>query len=47
MEDSGSDKEGESKKGRRVIATNRELWVEGIKWRWDEKGLSWEGEDGE
>lgn len=28
----------ESAKGKRVVAKNRELWVEGIRWRWDEEG---------
>lgn len=28
----------ERAKGRRVVASNRELWVKGIKWRWEEKG---------
>lgn len=31
----------ERAKGRRVVATNRELWVKGIKWRWEEKGQEW------
>lgn len=28
----------ERAKGKRVVAKNRELWVKGIRWKWDEKG---------
>lgn len=37
----------ERAKGRRIVATNRELWIEGIKWRWEKKGQEWEKEAGE
>lgn len=28
----------ERAKGKRVVAKNRELWVERIRWKWDEEG---------
>lgn len=31
---------------KRVVAKNRELWVEEIRWRWDE-GQNWEREEEE
>lgn len=36
----------ERAKGRRVVVTNRELWIEEIKWKRDEKGQGWEREAG-
>lgn len=30
----------ERARGRDVVLTNKELWVEGRKWRWDESGKS-------
>lgn len=37
----------ERARGRNVILTNKELWVEGRKWRWDESGKSCVEERGE
>lgn len=33
----------ERARGRRAVATNRELWVDGVRWRWDEVKLEWRG----
>lgn len=33
----------ERARGRRAVVTNRELWVDGVRWRWDEVKLGWRG----
>lgn len=37
----------EKAKGKRVVVTNRELWVLGRKWRWDKGRRSWTEEEKE
>lgn len=37
----------ERARGRKVIATSRELRVDGKKWRWLEEEKRWEAENGE
>lgn len=36
----------ERAKGTRVVAANRELWVEGVKWNWDEEEKRWREKEG-
>ncbi|KMQ87632.1 hypothetical protein RF55_13035 [Lasius niger] len=38
----------ERRRGRKVVADNRKIWIEGRKWRWNEEKRNWmEGEDRE
>lgn len=34
----------ERARGRRVMVKNIEMWVEGKKWSWNERRMSWEEE---
>lgn len=37
--------EGKGKKRKKVVVTNRRMWVEGMEWWWDKGGEKWECEE--